>query len=77
MKQGRVLSPTLLSVVLTAVLSVIDGELPPGVQLVCYTKESLFNIGQLRSNTKTTPSSVLELQYADNAAVRAHKKIKK
>ncbi|XP_067835655.1 uncharacterized protein [Heptranchias perlo] len=71
-KQGCVIAPTLFSIFLAATLHPVTMKLPAGVELTYRTSGKLFNLRCLQARTKTTPTSVIELQYADDASVCAH-----
>ena len=67
-KQGCVIAPTLFSLFLGATLQLIDQKDLTGVELVYRVDGKLFNISRLKARTKVTPITVIELQYADDAA---------
>ena len=70
-KQGCVIAPTLFSIFLTAMLHLTTENIPNGIQLVYRMDSKLFNLSCLRAKRKTNITSVVELQYADDAAVCA------
>uniref|UniRef100_UPI00398E68E3 uncharacterized protein isoform X1 n=1 Tax=Pristiophorus japonicus TaxID=55135 RepID=UPI00398E68E3 len=71
-KQGCVITPTLFSIFLAAMLQLTVDKLPAGVELNYRTSGNLFNLRRLQARSKTTPTSVVELQYADDACICAH-----
>lgn len=52
-------------------LQIIGDDLRGGVEITYRMDGSLFNLGHFRANTKTTTTSLVELQYANNAQVSA------
>lgn len=70
-KQGCVLAPTLFSIFLTAVLELVEEDLPKGVNL-CYRMIDIFNLRRLRAKKKTKAVTVCKLQYADENSIIAH-----
>ena len=75
-KQGcvGVLVPVIFNLFLVAVtLAVRSGILiEDGVGLSCHLDGSLFNFRRLQAKSKTVKEYVLELQYADDAALPSH-----
>uniref|UniRef100_UPI00398E885A uncharacterized protein n=1 Tax=Pristiophorus japonicus TaxID=55135 RepID=UPI00398E885A len=71
-KQGYVIAPTFFSIFLAAMLHLTLNKLPAGVELNYRTSGNLFNLRRLQARSKTIPSSVVELQYADDACICAH-----
>ena len=71
MKQGCVVAPTLFSIFIAAVTQIIKDELPPGVSITYRTDGGVFNLNRLRARTKTSNTSLIEFQYADDNAVCA------
>eukprot|EP00061_Rhincodon_typus_P018678 g47952.t1 len=67
MGNGFVMEPF----VITTTLHLTTDRLPVGVELTCRTSRKLFNLRHLQAKTKVTPTSVIELQYTDDACVRA------
>lgn len=67
--QASVLCPTLLPVFLSAALSIPVRTLSDSVRLLYRGNGSLFNLGRLQPKTKVTPTSMIQLQCADNAVV--------
>ncbi|XP_032903683.1 protein polyglycylase TTLL10-like [Amblyraja radiata] len=47
-------------------IHIIKDDLPPGIEIVYKTDGRLFNLARLKSKTKTSVSSLIEFQYADN-----------
>eukprot|EP00061_Rhincodon_typus_P015757 g43615.t1 len=70
-KQGCVITPTLFSISLAAMLHLTTDTLPTGVELTHRTSGNLFNVCHLQIKTKITPNSVIELQCADEVCVCA------
>eukprot|EP00061_Rhincodon_typus_P007799 g29844.t1 len=71
-KQGCVIATTLFSMYLAAMLHLTANKFPAGVELTDRTSGKLFNLHCLEAKMKVTPSSVIELQYADSACIRAN-----
>ena len=73
-KQGDVLAPVLfnlfISIIMTLLLNTLRAE--DGIQLEYRLDGSLFNIRRLKAHTKTTTRQLVDLQYADDAALMAH-----
>lgn len=70
-KQGCVIAPTLFSVFIATVLNLVKDKVPPGIEAVYRLDGGLFNLGRLRSKTKTKKFCLMELQYADDNAICA------
>ena len=70
-KQGCVLAPTLFNLYLVAVtlLSRNALDVDNGVHIHYRLDGSVFNLRRLSAHSKTSPTVVCELQYADDAAV--------
>uniref|UniRef100_UPI00398EC244 uncharacterized protein n=1 Tax=Pristiophorus japonicus TaxID=55135 RepID=UPI00398EC244 len=75
-KQGCVIATTLFLIFLATMLHLTLHKLPAGVELIYRTNGKLFNFRRLQSRSKVVPSSVIELQYADDAYVCAHSEVK-
>ena len=71
-KQGCVIAPTLFSLFLAAMLEYVDKRLCPSISVVYRTDGKVFNLRRLQARTKVSTTSVVELQFADDAAVSAH-----
>eukprot|EP00061_Rhincodon_typus_P002315 g17174.t1 len=67
--QDSVITPTLFSIYLAAMLHHTADKLHMGVALTHRTSGKLYNLRCLQAKTKITPTSVIELQYADDACV--------
>ena len=70
-KQGCVIAPTLFTIFLAAMMHQTTDLLPDGVGLTYRLDGGVFNIRRLNSRTKTTQTSVVEFQYADDNMVCA------
>ena len=70
-KQGCVIAPTLFSIFIATIIHLIKEDLPPGIELVYRTDGSIFNLARLKATTKTSTSSIVEFQYADDNCVAA------
>ncbi len=70
-KQGCVIAPTLFSIFIATITHIIKEDLPPGIEIVYRTDGGLFNIARLKSKRKTSTSSLIEFQYADDNCVAA------
>lgn len=68
-KQGCVLAPTLFTLYLSAMLTVIP--LPRGIGIRHRYDGGLFNLARLKAKTKTSITYVCESQYADDNAIIA------
>ena len=73
-KQGCVIAPTLFSTFLAAFISLAPAAVgqAKGVGIIYRTDGELFNIRRLRAKTKVKPTSIVDLQYADDCAIAAH-----
>ena len=73
-KQGCVLAPVIFNLFLVAVTLLFrDGiSVSDGIQFNHRLDGNLFNLRRLKANSKVTEASVLELQYADDAALPSH-----
>ena len=70
MKQGCVLTPTLFSIYLAAMLEVaFKGT---GVYNQTRKEADLFNVAQFKAKSKTSIKIVREMLYADDSALVAH-----
>lgn len=67
LKQSCVMAPTLFLIDLATMLSEILRD-SPGVDVRYRLDNGLFNIACLRSKTRTSKSSIMELQYAEHNA---------
>ncbi|XP_076032454.1 uncharacterized protein LOC143020174 [Oratosquilla oratoria] len=70
-KQGCVIVLTLFSLILAAILHIIEDDLTLGVQLTYRIDGKIFNIKRLKATKKTTTTFVVELQYADDTFVNS------
>lgn len=70
-KQGCILAPTMFSIFLAAVLDLARDALPPGISITYRMDGGIFNLRRLKAVTKTSITSIVELQYADDNAVFA------
>lgn len=70
-KQGDVLAPVLFNIFISTVMTLAQNSLnaEDGIQLEYRLDGSLFNIRRLQAHTKTTIRQIIELQYADDAAL--------
>ena len=73
-KQGDVLAPVLFNLYLSIVMSLFLESLraEDGVDLEYWLDGSLFNIRRLQAHTKTSVRQLVDLQYADDAAILSH-----
>ena len=71
-KQGCVLAPTLFTLFLTVVLTILHQEVQDGVYIRTRTDGKLFNLARLRAKTKTKKELIQELLFADDTALVAH-----
>ena len=73
-KQGCVLGPVIFILFLVAVTLLFrDGiSVNDGILFSHCLDGNLFNLRRLKANSKVTEASVLELQYADDAALPSH-----
>lgn len=74
-KQGCIIAPTLFSIFISSIMHLIREDIPPGVQLSYRMDGRLFNLNRLRAKTKTSVTSVLELQYADDNTIVAETEV--
>ena len=70
-KQGCVLTPTLFSLYLAAVLESMCTNLNSGVFIKTRTDGKLFNLARLRASAKAREICVRELFFADDSALVA------
>ena len=73
-KKGCVLAPVIFNLFLVAVTLASRDGFPSdaGVPFMYRLDESFFNIRRLKADTKVSRDRIVELQYADDAAVPAH-----
>ena len=71
-KQGCVLTPTLFSIYLSAMLDEAFRDMGDGVYVQSRQSADLFNIAPFRAKTKTTRILMRELLFADNSALVDH-----
>ena len=71
-KQGYVLTPTLSSLYLPAMLEVAFSEIQKDVFIQTRKEADLFNVAYLKSKRKTASMVARELLFADNSALVAH-----
>lgn len=73
-KQDDVLAPVLFNIFISTVMTLAQNSLnaEDGIQLEYRLDGSLFNIRRLQAHTKTTIRQIIELQYADDAALISH-----
>ena len=73
-KQGDVLAPVLFNLFIAIIMTLLRNSLraEDGIQLEYRLDGSLFNIRRLKAHTKTTTRQLVDLQYADDAAILAH-----
>lgn len=73
-KQGDVLAPVLFNIFISTVMTLAQNSLnaEDGIKLEYRLDGSLFNIRRLQVHTKTTIRQIIELQYADDAALISH-----
>ena len=72
-KQGDVLAPVLFNLYISAVMTLMLASLraEDGVDIEYRLDGSLFNIRRLQARTKTSLRKLVDLQYADDAAILA------
>ena len=69
-KKGCVIAPTLFALFMGAVLQLTEPHLKNhGVQITYRYDGNMFNLRRLQAKTKVSTASIVELQYADDAAV--------
>ena len=70
-RQGCVIAPVIFNLLMAAVFMVAREQLDPadGVPFVYRLDGSLFNLRLHQARTRVTRESVVELQYADDAAL--------
>ena len=71
-KQGCVIAPCLFNIYLTTLLLLIRDDLPLGLDMRYRLDGKLLNLRKLKAKSKVIPSSVLELQYADDSVISAN-----
>jgi len=71
-KQGCVLAPTLFSLFVAFVVMLVEKRLPEGVPITYRMDGKVFNLRRLQTKSKVSRLSLVELQYADDAAICAH-----
>ena len=70
-KQGCVIAPTLFSIFISAIFHLFQDRLPDGVEIIYRMDRGLFNLRRLKARSKTSSTSLTELQYADDNCVCA------
>lgn len=70
-KQGCVIAPSLFSIFIASIIHLVKNDIPQCTNLVYRIDGKLFNLGRFRSKSKTTITSIVELQYADDNAIVA------
>ena len=70
-KQGCVIAPTLFSIFISVIFHLIQDRLPDGVEIIYRMDRGLFNLRRLKARSKTSTTSLIELQYADDNCVCA------
>ena len=70
-KQGCVIAPTLFSIFISTVSQLIKDKLLEGVAVIYRLDKVLFDLKRLRAKIKTSTTSVVELQCADDNCVCA------
>ena len=71
-KQGCVLTPTLFSLYLTAILEVAFKNSEEGVYIQTRHNADRFKVSHFKAKTRTTMHLVRELLFADDSALVAH-----
>ena len=73
-KQGDVLAPVLFNLFISMITALLQHRLreDDGIQVEYRLDGNLFNLRRLQARTKTSSNQVVELQYADDAALLAH-----
>ena len=71
-KQGCVLSPTLFSIFLSAMLEEAFRDIGDGIYIQSRQNADLFTVAHFRAKTKTTNILERELLFADDGALIAH-----
>ena len=71
MRQGCVIAPVIFNLFLAAVMLTAKKHIRPEdcVQLTYRLDGNLFNLRRLKAKTRVKQESILELQYADDAAI--------
>ena len=72
-KQGCVIAPTLFSIFLAAFISLAALDQTKGVGIIYRTDGELFNMRRLKAKQKVKATSIVDLQYADDCVIAAHK----
>ena len=70
-KEGCVLTPTLFTLYLTAVLETMEANLNKGIFMKTRSDGKLFNLSRLKASSRTRELCVRELLYADDSALVA------
>lgn len=71
-KQGDILAPTLFSIFFATTLTIAFKDCDTGVYLRYRTSGGLFNLRRFNAKSKTFPTIVRDLLYADDADLVAH-----
>ena len=71
-KQGCVLAPTLFTLFLTIVFTILHGTIDDGVYIRTRNDGKLFNLVRLKAWSKTRSELISDLIFADDTALIAH-----
>ncbi|KAI8490084.1 hypothetical protein Bbelb_321540 [Branchiostoma belcheri] len=73
-RQGCVIAPVIFNLFLAAVMLAAKKRINPEdcISLTYRLDGNLFNLRRLKAHTRVTHEEVLELQYADDAAITGH-----
>ena len=72
-KQGCVLVPTLFTIFLTVVLTILHQEVQEGVYIRTRSDGKLFNLARVRAKIKSSRQLISALLFADDTALVAYK----
>ena len=71
-KQGCVLAPTLFGIFFSMLLRHAFGAVNEGIFLRTRSDGRLFNLSRLRARTKVREAMIIDMLFADDAAIAAH-----
>nr|XP_025039176.1 dexamethasone-induced protein isoform X1 [Pelodiscus sinensis] len=65
-KQGCIIAPALFCIFIAKTFHLIDGKLPDSMKIVYRMNGKLLKLRRLKAKSKTSTTSIMELQYTDD-----------